>query len=144
MTNNVNANQLDELHTYAKSLIDTCSPDIVQKINESVKAAENEWKETNNNLRNLKDKYGRAIDLWSKYRDSSDAIKNWAADRMGTINVLKPLDENTIEVITKFFVHYACSKLYANLQVTHTFIIYLGCYLYHKCILLLCFTIITR
>lgn len=104
LTNNVDEKQLDELHASAKPLINTCGPDIVQKISESVQAAESEWKDTNNNLRNLKDKYERAIDLWNKYRDSSNVIKNWAADRMDTINVLKPLDENTIEVINNFLV----------------------------------------
>lgn len=102
MTNNVNEKQLEELHVSAKVLIETSSPDVVQKINESVQIAESEWKKTNDNIRNLRDKYERALDLWKKYRNSSDAIKNWAADRMGTINVLKPLDANTIEVISEF------------------------------------------
>lgn len=101
MTNNVDEGQLEELHTSAKPLIETCSPNIVQQINESVKIAEAEWKESNDNLRNLHDKYERALKLWHKYRDSSDAIKNWAADRMNNINVLKPLDANDIEV--RFF-----------------------------------------
>lgn len=102
MTNNVNDNQLKELHGSAKILIETSSPDVVQKINESVQIAENEWKNTNDNIRNLRDKYERALDLWQKYRNSSDAIKNWAADRLGTINVLKPLDVDAIEVISEF------------------------------------------
>lgn len=99
LTNNADEGQLNELHVTAKPLIETCSPNIVQRINESVKLAETEWKDTNNNLRNLRDKYNRALNLWQKYRDGSDAIKNWAADRMGAINVLKPLDANAIEVI---------------------------------------------
>lgn len=99
MTNNVNENQLEELHVSAKVLIETSGPDVVQKINESVQIAENEWKNTNDNIRNLRDKYERALDLWQKYRNSSDAIKNWTADRLGTINVLKTLDVDAIEVI---------------------------------------------
>lgn len=103
MTNNVNEKQLEELHVSAKVLIETSNPEVVQKINETVQLAESEWKNTNDNIRNLRDKYERALDLWQKYRNSSDAIKNWAADRMGTINVLKPLDANTIEVISEFY-----------------------------------------
>lgn len=87
----------------AKVLIETSSPDVIQKINESVHTAESDWKNTNDNIRSLRDKYERALDLWQKYRNSSDAIKNWAADRMGTINVLKPLDAHTIEVRCFFF-----------------------------------------
>lgn len=98
MTNNVDEGQLDDLHATAQPLIETCSPIIVQRINESVRVAEAEWKATNDNLCNLRDKYERAVNLWHKYRDSSDAIKNWAADRMSNINVLKPLDANAIEV----------------------------------------------
>lgn len=105
MTNNVDEGQLDALHATAKPLIETCSPIIVQRINESVKVAEVEWKSTNDNLRNLRDKYERAVNLWHKYRDSSDAIKNWAADRMSSINVLKPLDANAIEVFVSFRSH---------------------------------------
>lgn len=90
--------QLHELHITAKPLIETCSPIVVQQINESVRVAEIGWKDTNNNLHNLRDKYDRALNLWKNYRDSSDAIKNWAAHRMSTINVLKPLDANDIEV----------------------------------------------
>lgn len=98
MTNNVDEGQLQELHATAKPLIETCSPDTVQQISESVKQAEAEWEESNKNLQNLRDKYERALNLWHKYRDSSDAIKNWAAERLNNINVLKPLDANAIEV----------------------------------------------
>lgn len=97
--------KLHELHTTAKPLIETCSPIIVQQINDSVRVAEIGWKDTNRNLHNLRDKYNRALNLWKNYRDSSDAIKNWAADRMSTINVLKPLDANDIEVICCCFGH---------------------------------------
>lgn len=102
LTNNVNEKQLEELHVSAKPLIETCSADIINKINESVCQAESEWKNTNDSIRNLRNKYDRALDLWQRYRNSSDAIKNWAVDRMGTINVIKPLDANTIEVNSKF------------------------------------------
>lgn len=82
------------MHVSAKPLIETSSPDIIQKISELVHQAEIEWKNTNDNTRNLRDKYERALDLWQKYRNSSDVIKNWAADRMDT-----PIDVNAIEVI---------------------------------------------
>lgn len=93
---------LNELHVTAKPLIETCSPIVVQQINETVKVAETEWKATNNHLHNLRNKYERALDLWQNYRASSDAIKNWAADRMNAINVLKPLDANAIQVTVLF------------------------------------------
>lgn len=98
MTKNVDEKQLHDLRATANPLIETCSPLVVQQINDTVRVAEIAWKDTNRNLHNLRDKYQRALNLWKNYRDSSDAIKNWAADRMSTINVLKPLDANDIEV----------------------------------------------
>lgn len=106
LTKNVKSTQLKELHVSAKPLIETCNPDTKQKINESVQTAESDWKNTNNIMQNLRDKYERALNLWQKYRDRSDAIKNWATDRMCTINILKPLDTNTIEVICRFHFKY--------------------------------------
>lgn len=100
LTKNVDDKQLNELHSTAKPLIETCSPIIVQQINDSVRAAEIDFKDTNRNLHNLRDKHQRALNLWQDYRDGSDAIKNWAADQMSTVNVLKPLDADAIEVIS--------------------------------------------
>lgn len=70
----------------------------MQKINESVQDAETTWNDTNDNLRNLRDKYQRAVILWQKYRESSDVIKNWADDQMNSIGMLQPLDANDVEV----------------------------------------------
>lgn len=97
MENNLDVTQLEELHISAKPLIETCNPDIKQKITDSIQVTESEWNNTNKNIRILRKKYERALHLWQKYRSSSDAIKNWASDRMGTINI-KTLDTNTIEV----------------------------------------------
>lgn len=74
----------------------------MQKINESVQDAETTWNDTNDNLRNLRDKYQRAVILWQKYRESSDVIKNWADDQMNSIGMLQPLDANDVEVKTIF------------------------------------------
>lgn len=103
--------ELHELHATAQPLIETCSPIVVQQINESVRTAEVEWKDTNRSLHNLRDKYERALNLWQNYRDSSDAIKNWAADRMSTINVLEPLDANDIQV-TFFFIYSVAHSVF--------------------------------
>lgn len=104
---NISPTQFNELHVSAKPLIETCNPDIKQKINESIQSAESDWKNTNGTIQNLRDKYELALNLWQKYRDCSDIIKNWANDRMCTINILKPLDTNTIEVICRFYFRYA-------------------------------------
>lgn len=109
------------MHVSAKPLIETCSPDIIQKIYELVHQAEIEWKNTNDNIRNLRDKYERALDLWRKYRNSSDAIKNWAADRMET-----PLDINAIEVISFKYIERILSIICLTKTVffSHTNVVY--------------------
>lgn len=114
----MNEKQLHDLQATAKPLIETCSPLVVQQINDTVRVAEIGWKDTNRNLHNLRDKYKRALNLWKNYRDSSDAIKNWAADRMSTINVLKPLDANDIEVSRGFgclvWIHFSICAVLAE------------------------------
>lgn len=95
--------QLEELHATSKPLIDSCSPEIVQKITESVQEAESGWNETTENLRDLCTKYKRAVQLWEKYRDASEAIKDWADDQMGTIGTLQPLDSKHVEVSILYF-----------------------------------------
>lgn len=89
---------LDELRASAKPLIETCNPEVVQRINESVQEAVTTWHETNDNLHDLKDKYHRAVVLWQQYRESSEGIKNWADDQMNTIGMLQPPDTNEIQV----------------------------------------------
>lgn len=98
LTKNVDASQLNELHVTAKPVIVTCNSDIRQKITQTVHVAESEWKNINDNIRYIRDKYERSLKLWKKYRDSSNAIKDWAAHRICTINIQKPLDANEIEV----------------------------------------------
>lgn len=89
---------LDELRASAKPLIEICNPEVVQRINESVQVAATTWQETNDNLHDLKDKYHRAVELWQKYRESSEGIKNWADDQMNTIGMSQPPDANGIQV----------------------------------------------
>lgn len=102
-------NLLDELRASAKPLIETCNPEVVQRINEAVQEAVTTWYETNENLHNLKDKYHRAVELWQQYRESSEGIKNWADDQMNTIGMLQPPDANEIQV-NKIFSCFKCDS----------------------------------
>lgn len=47
------------MHVSAKPLIETCNPDIEQKINESIQSAESDWKNTNVTVQHLRDIYER-------------------------------------------------------------------------------------
>lgn len=89
---------IDELHSSAKPLIDTCDAKTVQIIQESVEEVENAWNDTNDNLRDLCTKYQRAVNLWQRYREASETVKNWADAQMGTIGTLQPLDAAQVEV----------------------------------------------
>lgn len=59
LSDNVNEKKplLDELHLTAKPLIDSCDPEIVQKIADSVQEAESNWNDTTDNLKELCSKY---------------------------------------------------------------------------------------
>lgn len=89
---------IDELRSSARPLIATCDPEVVRRIAETIHSAECTWTETNDNLRDLRDRYERAVDLWSRYRDCSDVIRHWADDQMNGIGRVQPLDVADIEV----------------------------------------------
>lgn len=92
---------LNELHTTAQPLIDSCDHKVVAAVQQAVKAAETEWNDTNDKLRDLCTKYKRAVQLWQQYREASDAVKHWADEQMGTIGTLQPLDAQQVNVSIK-------------------------------------------
>lgn len=100
LSNNVIERQglIDELRSSARPLIATCDPEVVRRITETIQAAETTWTDTNDNLRDLRDRYRRAVELWAKYREYSDVIRHWADDQMNGIGCVKPLDVSDIEV----------------------------------------------
>lgn len=102
---------MNELHTTAKPLIDTCDAKIVENIQVAVQEVETAWNDTNDNLRDLCTKYQRAVQLWKNYRVASDAVKNWADEQMGTIGTLKPLDANQMEV-SKSTTKFVCIAIF--------------------------------
>lgn len=99
---------LNELHSTAQPLIDTCDDKIVQTIQKAVEEAEIAWHDTNDNLSDLCAKYQRAVQLWQQYREASEAVKNWADEQMGTIGTLQPLDAEQVDVSVEliFFLYF--------------------------------------
>lgn len=83
---------LDDLRLAARPLIDTCDADTVQHIDAAVRQAESAWSDTRDNLQQLCTKYQRAADVWRRYRDASDAVRQWADEQLSTLGALQPLD----------------------------------------------------
>lgn len=106
MSDNVSERQglVEELRTSARPLIASCDPEVVRRITDTIQEAESTWTDTNSNLCDLRDRYRRAVDLWTKYREASDVIRHWADEQMNGIGCVKPLDVSDIEVN----VNYKC------------------------------------
>lgn len=94
---------LNELHSTAQPLIDSSDEKVRQTIQKAVEEAETAWNDTNENLRDLCTKYQRAVQLWQKYREASEAVKHWADEQMGTIGTLQPLDSEQVDVSKNSF-----------------------------------------
>lgn len=69
--------QLSDLHTCAKPLQETCEPEVTQKVNAAVEDVEVQWQKTGSNLNNLCERYHRAVELWSRYKDASEQLASW-------------------------------------------------------------------
>lgn len=94
---------LDDLRAVARPLIDTCDADTRRHIDAAVRQAETAWSETRDNLQELCTKYQRAADVWRRYRDASEAVKQWADTQMSTLGALQPLDAaKQVEVCVTF------------------------------------------
>lgn len=97
---------LNELHSTAQPLLDSCDERVVLTIQKAVEEAETAWNDTNDNLRDLCTRYQRAVELWQQYREASEAVKHWADEQMGTIGTLQPLDAEQVDVsLFSFFNH---------------------------------------
>lgn len=120
---------LDDLRTAARPLIDTCDAQTAQQIDAAVRQAEADWAETRDNLQELCTKYQRAADVWRRYRDASDAVKQWADEQMSQLGALQPLDAaKQVEVSVSHAADYLWqSVLFARTACTcwHTSRIYL-------------------
>lgn len=69
-------NAVQDLKIYAQPLMEFCEDHVAQDIENTMHKAVVKWNETNDNLKQICDKYKGAVRLWRKYCDDSDAIRN--------------------------------------------------------------------
>lgn len=53
-----------------------CEDQVAQDIENTMQKAVVKWNETNDNLKQICDKYKGAVKLWRKYCDDSEAVRN--------------------------------------------------------------------
>lgn len=53
-----------------------CEDQVAQDIENTMQKAVIKWNETNDNLKQICDKYKGAVKLWRKYCDDSEAVRN--------------------------------------------------------------------
>lgn len=67
---------MQDLKVYAQPLMEYCEEHVAQDIESSMQKAVVKWNETNDNLKQICDKYKGAVKLWRKYCDDSEAVRN--------------------------------------------------------------------
>jgi hypothetical protein len=89
-----------DLKDYAQPLLEFCEDNVSQDIENSMQKATVRWNETNDNLKHICDKYKKAVTLWRKYCDESEAIRNVINEHFGGVdNFLEDRSLDDIQVI---------------------------------------------
>lgn len=91
---------IQELKIYAQPLVELCEEHVAQDIETTMAKAVEKWNETNDNLREICDKYKGAVRLWRKYCDDSMVIKSIIDEQLGN---LEDLGDKSIEEIQVSF-----------------------------------------
>lgn len=73
---------------FAQPLVELCDEHVAQDIDATMKKAVEKWNETNDNLKQICDKYKGAVRLWRKYCDDSQAIKSTIDEQFATLDDL--------------------------------------------------------
>lgn len=68
---------IEDLHTIAQPLVETSDESVSAEIQETVQQISVVWESTRENLRDLCDRYEKAVKLWQHYHDVCEAVKDW-------------------------------------------------------------------
>lgn len=90
------------MKVYAQPLLEFCENHVAQDIENTMQKAAVKWSETNENLKNICDKYKGAVRLWRKYCDESQAIRDVIDQHFGGINDLLE-DKSSEEIEVSFW-----------------------------------------
>lgn len=87
---------MDDLKVYAQPLVEFCEEHVAQEIETTLHKATEKWNETNDNLKQVCDKYKVAVRLWRKYHDDSQAVKSILDEQLSSLDDTiqdKPIEE---------------------------------------------------
>uniref|UniRef100_A0A182JPP9 KASH domain-containing protein n=1 Tax=Anopheles christyi TaxID=43041 RepID=A0A182JPP9_9DIPT len=68
---------IEDLHTIAQPLVETSDESVSAEIQETVQQISVVWESTRENLRDLCDRYEKAVKLWQHYHDVCETVKDW-------------------------------------------------------------------
>lgn len=90
-------NAVQDLKVYAQPLMEFCEDHVANDIETTMQKAVVKWNETNDNLKQICEKYKGAVKLWRQYCDDSEAIRNVIDQYYGAVDDLA--DEKSLEEI---------------------------------------------
>uniref|UniRef100_A0A182SA97 KASH domain-containing protein n=1 Tax=Anopheles maculatus TaxID=74869 RepID=A0A182SA97_9DIPT len=68
---------IEDLNTYAQPLVESSDESVSAEIQETVQQISIVWENTRENLRELCDRYDKAVKLWQHYHDVCETVKDW-------------------------------------------------------------------
>uniref|UniRef100_A0A182LS31 KASH domain-containing protein n=1 Tax=Anopheles culicifacies TaxID=139723 RepID=A0A182LS31_9DIPT len=68
---------IEDLHTYAQPLVESSDESVSAEIQETVQQISVVWESTRENLRELCERYEKAVKLWQHYHDVCETVKDW-------------------------------------------------------------------
>uniref|UniRef100_A0A182NEB0 KASH domain-containing protein n=1 Tax=Anopheles dirus TaxID=7168 RepID=A0A182NEB0_9DIPT len=84
---------IEELHTIAQPLVETSDESVSAEIQESVQQISVVWESTRENLRDLCNRYEKAVKLWQHYHDVCETVKDWLSHEFTDYDELGRLEE---------------------------------------------------
>lgn len=104
-------NLMDDLHSSADSLIKTCKPEVSAEVEASVKETVEAWDEKTVQLEDLCKRYQQAVELWSRYKQASDAIASWSDELLHSVNDLPPEEALKVRTLNIGSLHKHSGKM---------------------------------
>lgn len=81
--------------------MENCEDHVAQDIENAIQKAVVKWNETNYNLKQICEKYKKAVNVWRKYCDESEAIRNVIDQYTGALDNLME-DKSYEEIKVRF------------------------------------------
>lgn len=84
---------IEDLQSIAQPLIESSDENVSQEIQDTVEKVAIVWENTRDNLRDLCQRYEKAVNLWRNYHDVCDTMKNWVNQDFVDFDSLKHIED---------------------------------------------------